>query len=271
MKNEMKSILLIGSNNRVYGDLFRCLKFDFHVQLCGEDPKQIQTSMDIVRPNMAVVCLVGINGDDEAILKLLADRYDAVPVLVIGTKDECGAVREYGKEGKVEFAVRPILNSDLVKHCRKLLKLTPTGESIDEANKRKEKKQILVCDDSPIILRTIKAMLEDNYDISAAKSGEQALRLLKNKKVDLILLDYEMPEMDGRQVFEQLRSNQETKDIPVVFLTGVSSREHILRVLKLKPEGYLLKPPVRERLIEAIEAAVKGEQIDSGIVEEGSI
>lgn len=269
MKNEMKSILLIGSNNRVYGDLFRCLKFDFHVQLCADDPKQIQTSMDIIRPNLAVVCLVGIQGDDEAILKLLEDKYDGVPVLVIGTKDECSAIRGYGKEGKVEFAVRPILNSDLVKHCRKLLKLSPTGEEADDEGE--EKKHILVCDDSPIILRTIKAMLEDNYDISASKSGEQALRLLKNKKVDLILLDYEMPEMDGHEVLERLRADEETRDIPVIFLTGVSSREHILRVLKLKPMGYLLKPPVRSRLVESIEAAVNGEQLDSTLDEEGSI
>ena len=63
----------------------------------------------------------------------------------------------------------------MCKHCRKLLKITPSGESIEEVLKREKKRQILVCDDSPIILRTIKAMLEENYDIIAAKSGEQAL------------------------------------------------------------------------------------------------
>lgn len=269
--NQMKSILLIGSNNRVFGDLFRCLRFDFQVQICTEEEEQIKISMNIVKPNLAVVCLVGIKGDDEAILKLLKDKYDTVPVLVIGTKDECETIREFEKEGKVEFAVRPILNTELVKHCCKLLQITSAGRSNEQMLKREERKRILVCDDSPLILRKIKAILEQYYEITYAKSGEQALQMLDRKRVDLILLDYEMPKMDGSEVFERLRANEETRDIPVIFLTGVSTREHILKVLKLKPAGYLLKPPVGSRLIESIEAALSGEYMDSSSMEEDSI
>ena len=62
-----------------------------------------------------------------------------------------------------------------------------------------------------------------------------------------------MPICDGRQTLEMIRADEEMGDIPVIFLTGVSDREHVEAVLRLKPSGYLLKPPVRKTLIEAIE------------------
>ena len=58
------------------------------------------------------------------------------------------------------------------------------------------------------------------------------------KRPDLILLDYEMPVCDGRQTLEMIRADEELKDIPVIFLTGVNDREHIESVLSLKPAGY---------------------------------
>ena len=76
------------------------------------------------------------------------------------------------------------------------------------------------------------------------------------KRPDLILLDYEMPVCDGRQTLEMIRADADLMDIPVIFLTGVSDRAHIEAVLGLKPAGYLLKPPIREKIVEAIEKAL---------------
>lgn len=102
--------------------------------------------------------------------------------------------------------------------------------------------RILVVDDSTIIHKAIKSYVGNEYDISAAISGIAALRFLQAKEVNAILLDYEMPEMDGAQVLEQIRNNPITADIPVVFLTGVKDTAKIQKALKLKPNGYLLKP-----------------------------
>jgi CheY-like chemotaxis protein len=76
----------------------------------------------------------------------------------------------------------------------------------------------------------------------------QAITYLVNNRVDLILLDYEMPIVDGPQVLEMLRSESATKDIPVIFLTGVGTRESVTRVMALKPSGYILKTTTREDL-----------------------
>jgi CheY-like chemotaxis protein len=85
-----------------------------------------------------------------------------------------------------------------------------------------------------------------------ANSGLQAIKWLGKNKADLILLDYEMPVTSGPQVLEMLRSDDETKDIPVMFLTGKDDKESVMKVLSLKPEGYFLKSIEKGELIEKL-------------------
>lgn len=118
------------------------------------------------------------------------------------------------------------------------------------------KKRILVVDDSPIMLRSIAGVLKPEYDVATAVSGKIALRYLENKIVDLILLDYEMPEENGLSVFKKLRSNPITWDIPVLFLSGVNDLDKIREVILLNPEGYLLKPVETETLMKRIHDAL---------------
>lgn len=73
------------------------------------------------------------------------------------------------------------------------------------------------------------------------------------KRPDLILLDYEMPVCDGKMTLEMLRADKNLATIPVMFLTAINDRESIEAVLKLKPAGYLLKPPAKERLLAEID------------------
>ncbi|MEE0863350.1 MAG: response regulator [Lachnospiraceae bacterium] len=96
-------------------------------------------------------------------------------------------------------------------------------------------------------------MLKEKYEVRVATSGMQALTLIGKKKTDLIFLDYEMPICDGKMTLEMIRELDESKDIPVVFLTGVSDKEHIAAVLDLKPEGYLLKPANSDVIYKTIE------------------
>lgn len=117
------------------------------------------------------------------------------------------------------------------------------------AKKVKGRKHILVVDDNPLMLKVIKEHLHDEYDVATAISGKIALRFLENRDVDLILLDYEMPEQDGTVVLEKIRKMERAKNTPVIFLTGISDRKKIQKVLVLKPQGYLLKPIDREKLL----------------------
>ena len=113
-------------------------------------------------------------------------------------------------------------------------------------------KHILLIDDSLIQLRILEVLLRDKYDIQMATSGMEGIRYARKTHPDLILLDYDMPLQSGKETFEQLRSMEETSDIPVIFLTGVHEKEVVAEVLKLRPSGYLLKPVSQDVLFRTI-------------------
>ena len=115
-----------------------------------------------------------------------------------------------------------------------------------------KRKHILVVDDNPMMLKLLKEHLHDQYDVATAASGRVALKFLERKTTDLILLDYEMPDESGPDVLEKLRASSMTKDIPVIFLTGVTDAKKIKEALSLNPQNYLLKPVDRDKLLDAI-------------------
>lgn len=77
------------------------------------------------------------------------------------------------------------------------------------------------------------------YRVAAARYGPQALNYLAEHTVDLILLDYEMPLMDGPKILEAFRSKPQIANIPVIFLTGKNDPESVRNVMSLKPASYL--------------------------------
>ena len=120
-----------------------------------------------------------------------------------------------------------------------------------------DRHRILVIDDATIIHKTIKGYLDSRYEVATAISGKIALRFLNAKEVSLILLDYEMPEMNGPAVLEELRKDPYLATIPVEFLTGINDVEKIKNALALKPQGYLLKPVEKEALIAKIRELIQ--------------
>jgi CheY-like chemotaxis protein len=105
-----------------------------------------------------------------------------------------------------------------------------------------KKKLVLVVDDEVTTLRAIKRMLESEYTVAIAGSAENAFAFLRDHKPDLILLDYMMPNMDGKQTLLKLRSSEEYKKMPVIFLTAMSDADTVKECISLDAQGYLLKP-----------------------------
>ena len=114
------------------------------------------------------------------------------------------------------------------------------------------RKNILIVDDDPSYLNLVREWLKDTYKVSVVTSGMQAIKWLGKNKADLILLDYEMPVTSGPQVFEMLRSDEDTKDIPVIFLTGKSDKDSVLSVVAMKPDGYFLKNVEKAELLDKL-------------------
>jgi DNA-binding response OmpR family regulator len=108
---------------------------------------------------------------------------------------------------------------------------------------------ILVVDDNQENLKVISSFLkEKQYRIALATDGESAIKILENNKIDLILLDIMMPGMDGFEVCQILKEKQETKDIPVIFLTARTETDDIVKGFQIGGVDYITKPFRKEEL-----------------------
>jgi putative two-component system response regulator len=113
-------------------------------------------------------------------------------------------------------------------------------------------KQILIVDDNISILKQISAHLAGTYEVSLAKSGELALQICVKTKPDLILLDVEMPGMDGFQVLSSLQNNFNTERIPVIFLTASRNAETEAKALSMGARDFIIKPAEKSILLNRI-------------------
>lgn len=118
-----------------------------------------------------------------------------------------------------------------------------------------EQKTILVVDDTPFNLRTLKTLLDEKYNILLAKSGPMALKMLETAKPDLILLDIEMPEMSGFVVMKELQKDGKLSNIPIIcFTSHLATENFVQQVIEAGFKGYIRKPFETEVLIAKIES-----------------
>lgn len=243
---EQKKVLIVGIMNETTNDINVCLGKYFTVQLCFGGPDVLDGMMKIVKPDLVLINLVEYYVEAAGAFHLLSEEYRETPVVTIGNSREYEMFLPFYQGEQFENLERPVSRINVLRKCCYRMKVDP-----DSMNFVK-KKQILIVDDDAMWLRTAKEWLKDKYEVTLATSGTQAMTAIGKKKPDLILLDYEMPVCNGKQVFEMICADEFTKEIPVVFLTGVSDKEHIAEVLMLKPAGYLLKPVAYQKLVDVL-------------------
>ena len=253
----MRKILFVGKMNETMKDLNLYLSKCFHVQLCAPNAEALSGVLSVMKPEIVLVSLIGLNDVSPDIFFRLQNDYPHLPAITIGTENERAKFAKYLPESQFQHLLRPLENS-MVQDAI-VNRLGMSREELESAalmSDADERKLILVVDDNAATLRAIKGILEERYRVIMAPSGIKAMTLIGKKRPDLILLDYEMPVVDGRQTLEMIRAEESLQDIPVIFLTSLNDREHIEAVLKLRPSGYLLKPPVKELLFGTIEKAL---------------
>lgn len=115
-------------------------------------------------------------------------------------------------------------------------------------------KKILVVDDDIMNLRMAEFILSrEGYDVIRQESGMDCLNYLKKHRPDLILLDIEMPIMNGIKTFEIIKDNKEMAKIPVIFLTAASDIETVLEAVHLGAVDYVKKPFLADDLVKRVE------------------
>jgi len=118
-------------------------------------------------------------------------------------------------------------------------------------------RNILIVDDDNYTLEMIMSILERNgYNTRGVRSGKKALEIAKNKNPDLLLLDINLPDIDGYDVCKDIKSTEETKEIPVVFITGNSGRQSIQKSFEAGGSDYVGKPFVIEEVLARISMAI---------------
>lgn len=115
---------------------------------------------------------------------------------------------------------------------------------------RNMKKHILVVDDDSMNLARTQIILEEEYEVVLAESGVRALSILKSQTIDLVLLDIDMPLMNGIETFKRMK--EFAADIPVIFLTASGEVEDVVGALLLGAVDYLKKPYLPQELLKRV-------------------
>ena len=224
----------------------------YTVRVVSSDPSCLAGQEDAFPP----VFLVYMEGDIqgfESTLKYLqgviAQNRAERSLFIIGSKVELDFVHEIIPAAFIDrMFTRPVDPKDIIVDLDKVFE---SGKSLGQ--------RILVVDDDPLVLRTIKAWLSQKYTVFMAASGSDAIEFLKKKHVDLLLLDYEMPECSGLETFELIKKNTLLSKTPVIFLTAKDDKETVKKLLDAHPEKYILKTMAPQKIVESIDAFFKGE------------
>ncbi len=277
--------LLAGKNNSIIDDFFVQMNDTFESVTTSTRYEDIIRHIKYFRPDIFVYCIHNEPRDTVSRMTSLKSRLtmEKIPFILIGLKEECDEFEKFAVSIADLIMSKPLNASAIQEQILKFIELyDPSAYSkqnlLSNVNRNIDynqsnalvnnnddplstgepivRKHILVVDDNPLMLRSIKELLKNKYDIATAVNGKIALNFLKNKKTDLILLDYDMPEENGPAVLEKLRANNATKRIPVIFLTGITDQNKIHEALILKPQGYLLKPVDHEKLLTAISKCI---------------
>ncbi len=188
--------------------------------------------------------------DDNSVLTQTFRAFNTIQetgrtMLVIGERKDYDGLTEILPDlRQVAWIDRPV-KMDLLEAAVNKGVVTPGVQSV--------KKRILIVDDDPAYAKMVREWLKDTYQVNIVTAGIQAITYVLKNPVDLILLDYDMPVVNGRQVLEMLRQEPTTQGITVIFLTGVGSRKEVERVMALKPDGYILKTITREQLLAVLQ------------------
>ncbi|MBN2406362.1 MAG: response regulator [Elusimicrobia bacterium] len=118
--------------------------------------------------------------------------------------------------------------------------------------------KVLIVDDTPFLLKIAqKTLQEKGYEVATATDGKGCLEAVEREKPDVILMDAEMPVMDGWEACAALKAKDEVKNIPVIMCTGDDSQEYKDKARNIGAAGFVVKPYTAEFLVEKIKEVLK--------------
>ena len=184
----------------------------------------VRSGDEVEIPKIILVNLAGLESSEKI------KTFKNTKIFLLGTQNEINNSDIKG----AEFFIKPFNANEIREKLSGISKNNPETQ-----------KTLLLVDDDAVMIRTLREGLSTVYKVIPANSGANALKILERAKPDLILLDYEMPEMNGPQVLEKIKNNPATANIPVMFLTAKTDvkleESHMLKTLPLKEIKEIIK------------------------------
>lgn len=117
-----------------------------------------------------------------------------------------------------------------------------------------ERRYILVADDEPMNQLIMQELLEDEFDLVCVKNGIECLHSVQQRRPDMILMDINMPEMDGLEATQKIKSIASCVDVPIILVSVLASKSEVETGLAAGADGYITKPFDDVELMEAMHA-----------------
>ena len=263
-------VLLTGKNQRISVNIADHLEKEknYKTSLSPSEGEALLREVEYLVPHVIIICLGNENSSTSRDYDVLLEYTDPswLCTIVVADKEDYKIFKEHSRLDNLFFIPRPVSMETLFNKLYEIEQRaekeqiyaeesTPdeVPEEPDDTLTQPNRKRILIVDDDPEQLMQIKLHLSAFYEVRAVRSGPAALNYLKDHVVDLMLLDYMMPEMDGPTVLATIRESGEYPWIPVIFLTGMTEKKQVIKTLvDFKPEGYIVKPAKKSELVAKI-------------------
>ncbi|SDB03209.1 Response regulator receiver domain-containing protein [Eubacterium oxidoreducens] len=244
-------MLFVGDNNSFMAKAILTGLEDaaYDITTCSFLPGEVEKVKEY--PHLCIVCIKELNDNIIRVLNhLLQEKQRWVfELYLIGSSHDLEQLYlTIPKESFSHVLVRPINVDELV-------------AMLEQESEQERLRKILIVDDDTTMLRAMRSLLADDYLPHIVNNGEDALTFLQNIKVDLVLLDFAMPEMSGPEVLERMKRDPKLMHIPVMFLTAKGDKESVLTAAMLKPEKYILKTMPAEEILQTIKNYFKEKEM----------
>lgn len=279
----MKRILFVTDFNDTAHCIQEAMLSQYQVQLCSmKNAEDVSHMIRMFRPDMVVVFISCYQNISSKLFYILTIVHAAIPIITIGKKEDTMQYEMLYSKTQYTHLYRPIKNRDIMKCIADRLHITEDENAehkdisdisnyIENEDKIKNKtdiwddaeldneadadkrKHILFVDNDDEIYNNMKSIIGDRYRVSVAGTELQAMRMLEKDRPDMMFLSYEMPLCEGRIMLEMIRSDEELRKLPVVFLTKIAEKRNIASIIRLKPAGCILKPLDKEIVTRIIE------------------
>jgi putative two-component system response regulator len=191
-------------------------------------------------------------------------------------------------EGKLTVSIGLAKTTDGGRASRNLL-LTQAYEALKKAKRQGENRvcryspddrerkaggagRIMIVDDEPLNLKLLEGLLKPTgLETVRASNGEEVFRLLREQETDLVLLDVMMPCMDGFEVCRRLKTQEETRLIPVILITALNDSDSRVKGIEAGADDFLTKPPCRMELLARIRSLIRMKRLNSSLIDIESV